>query len=483
MAASHAPVTEPPPARAGPAGNRTVELPARARIGGAHWALADQTVVSAGSFVAVYLLARFMGIAEFGTYMAAWIALHFLTSLQGALLSEPHNVLGAQRDAEAYRRLTTVLAAALLTGALALGMLLVAAGGVACALEAGTLGRLLMMLGLVVIPFLAQEFVRRTLYTRSETRAACVNDAVSQGLQVLGIATLIVSVRSPSALLALVVIGASSLAAALVGAWQLRKHVVVAALARSTRGAIWHETWFFGKWLLARNLVSWLGQYGHNWLLLALLGPAALGTYRAADHLLNLVNPLRLAAYSYLPARASRRCAEGGPDALRHWIGHVYRTVGVAFGALILLLILFSKPLLQLAYGEKFNELPLEWIIVFGGLAAVVNFARIPLEMAILAMQQSRRLFWVHVWSVPMLLTLGTGLIVRLGVFGVPISSLAIGCILLALTRRAVRAGAAGVDTGAVASTARPGARPGSANEAGVNRPPWQQPIEPEAVT
>lgn len=41
---------------------------------------------------------------------------------------------------------------------------------------------------------MAQEFVRRVLYTRSDSRAAFISDSISYGLQLLGAAALTVYV-------------------------------------------------------------------------------------------------------------------------------------------------------------------------------------------------------------------------------------------------------------------------------------------------
>jgi O-antigen/teichoic acid export membrane protein len=403
------------------------------------WTVADQAIVSASNFLTIYLLARSMEIGTFGLYMAAWITLLFLVSLQSAMITEPHNVLGPRQNEERYRQLTTVLATALLVASLALAILLVAAGLLTDALAAGPYGRLLLLLGIIAVPWMGQEYVRRVLYTRSETRAACINDAVSYGLQVAGIALLVGTTPDPSFSAALAILGGSSLVAVLVGAWQLRNHFAFSRLRLEVGRSLWKESAGFGKWLLARNLVSWCGQYGHGWLLLGMLGPAALGTYKAAEHLLNLVNPLRLAACSYLPPRGSRVFAEGGIDALRSWVGGVYRSVGIPFAACVLVLMLFAKPLLQLAYGDRLGSQPLEWVIVLAGLVALLTFARVPLEMAVAATKHSRPLFWVHVWSVPLLVLTGPTLIHLLGIFGVPISGIIISGVLLALTYRALR--------------------------------------------
>jgi O-antigen/teichoic acid export membrane protein len=418
---------------------RALDLACGLRFSGIRWTLADQSIISVCNFLTIYLLARSMPIGQFGLYMIGWISLLFLVSLQSAVITEPHAVLGPKRDLLQYRQLTTVLAAALLTGAVGLGLLLVLAGALTWVLVSPPFGQLLVALGVIVVPWMAQEFVRRVLYTRSETRPACVNDAVSYGLQASGIGLAVLLIGGPSPALAFGVLGVSSLVAASLGVWQIRDHVCTSAFSPAVGLEIWKEATDFGKWLLARNIVSWSGQYGYSWLLLAMLGPVALGTFKAAEHLLNIVNPLRLAAYVYLPPRASRVHSELGTEALRHWINGVYRLVGVAFAGVIVVLALLSAPLLDVAYGDKFAGLHLEWIIILGGGAAMINFARIPLEMGIAAMKQSRPLFWIHVRSLPLVFITGITLIHRFGIFGLPISSMVIGSVLLALTWRAFR--------------------------------------------
>jgi hypothetical protein len=54
-------------------------------------------------------------------------------------------------------------------------------------------------------------------------------------------------------------------------------------------------------------------------------------------------------------------------------------------------------------------------------------------------MKESRPLFWIHVWSVPLLLVTSVTLIHYLGIFGLPVSSILVGSVLLVLTRRAFR--------------------------------------------
>src|SRR5438128_11887865 len=128
---------------------------------------------------------------------------------------------------------------------------------------------------------MAQEFVRRVLYTRAQTRAAAVNDALSYGLQLGGALVLALywpDRATPQA--ALLVLGGSSVAGVLLGVWQLRDHVRLggadglAPIART-----WRETWRFGKWLMAQNTVVWFGAQGDAWLVGLMLGTEQVGIY------------------------------------------------------------------------------------------------------------------------------------------------------------------------------------------------------------
>jgi hypothetical protein len=78
------------------------------------------------------------------------------------------------------------------------------------------------------------------------------------------------------------------------------------------------------------------------------------------------------------------------------------------------------------------------------------------MEMGIAAMMESRPLFWIHIWSVPLLLITGITLIHLFGIFGVPVSGVVIGGVLLVLTVRAFRRVAAGEGPGRAAPAEQP---------------------------
>ena len=70
-----------------------------------NWALADQTMVSGVNFLTGILLARYLGLEEFGRFTLAWMAVLFVNSLQSGLIVQPMMSIGpkqAEDETSAY---------------------------------------------------------------------------------------------------------------------------------------------------------------------------------------------------------------------------------------------------------------------------------------------------------------------------------------------------------------------------------------------
>ena len=59
-----------------------------------NWAIADQAIVSGANFVTGILVARFIGIEEFGQFALAWILLEITLSIQKSLIIMPMMSIG-----------------------------------------------------------------------------------------------------------------------------------------------------------------------------------------------------------------------------------------------------------------------------------------------------------------------------------------------------------------------------------------------------
>ncbi len=407
------------------------------KLGGAGWALADQCLVSAANFLTIFLFARYLEIATFGAFMLAHTGLLLMTNMQNALVVQPHNVLAAGLPQADYRRFTGALvvlqAFYCLAACVALGLL----GWLLGAAYSPAAGDTVIALALAAVPWLAQDFVRRVLYTRGLSRAAAANDGIVCGLQLFGAVVLVQSAAAwatPAS--ALSVLGLSSAAGVLYGAWQLRDQVSFPDDGPSYRRA-WSETWHFGKWLTAQNGVAWFGAQGHSWAVGLLLGVEQVGIYRAVTHLVNLMNPLMQACFAYLPSRGSLAFLAGGADGLSRWVKRMQRVLLLALVPFGIVLAGFPGPVLELAYGGRFSDASLALILALAAIAQCIGFSKYPFDIGLLALRSPKSIFYAYLIPVVLLLTAGALLISLLGIMGVPLSVMVINTSLLVATRLA----------------------------------------------
>jgi O-antigen/teichoic acid export membrane protein len=409
------------------------------RLRGTGWALLDQCVVSAANFFTIYLFARYLGTSEFGIFALAHAGLLLLTSMQNALLIQPHNVLGAGLAQAEYRRFTSALMLAQVIFCAVVCAVLGAIGLLFAGMGSARTGGVLMALAISAVPWMGQEFARRILYTRGESRAAAVNDLVTYGLQLLG-AIILVSLWADRPETALFVLGGSSLVGALLGLWQVRSHVHFGG-QESDGGHVktWKEVWNFGKWLMAQNATVWFGAQGHSWVVGILLGAEQVGLYRATTHLINIMNPLLQTAYSYLPSRGSLAYQEGGRRGLSRWVARASWVAPVALLPFCVVLIGFSEEVLDFAYGEKYAKPDLALLLMLATVAQCLVFLKFPCDVGLLALRSTKSIFYVYLIPVALLLTSGVALISVFGILGVPMSSIVISSTLLLATYTAYR--------------------------------------------
>ena len=62
-----------------------------------NWALTDQAMVSGVNFLTGIVLARYLGIEEFGRFTLAWMAVLLVNSLQSGLIVQPMMSIGPKQ--------------------------------------------------------------------------------------------------------------------------------------------------------------------------------------------------------------------------------------------------------------------------------------------------------------------------------------------------------------------------------------------------
>jgi O-antigen/teichoic acid export membrane protein len=310
--------------------------------------LADQGLISATNFVTLLVLGRALTERDFGAFALAYTVLIFINLLQSALITQPHNVLGAARAGLAYRRFTVATIAAAVLFMLAVVVVLIPVNFVVIELR-GTTPLLLAMIP-ATVAWQLQELARRILYTEGRLGAALVNDCVAYGGQAVGVVILWQSGHLNGAN-ALYVLAATSFAGALIGFVQTRD---------SFGGSVTRDDllahWRFGKWLAAAAIAFGASGYAYFYIAALLIGTAASGELKASQLVLGPLNVLLIFVATILPIRLSYNLTFNGESAFLGYLRRAFAVTGPAVAMYCLLASLFAGSLLELFYGNRYND-------------------------------------------------------------------------------------------------------------------------------
>lgn len=311
------------------------------------WGLLDQGLVSSVNFLAIILLARSLVPTEFGYFVLAFTILQSAGTLQAALITRPHNVLGATRRGRDYADYSTTAAAAQVGFTGALAVLVAVAAGIAFAAGVSRAGLFLALVPALVC-WQLQELGRRMLYTEGRLAAAFANDVVSYGgqasaLLVLWRLDLLTGTRALLTLAATFALGAALVA------WQLR-----ATLSGRLDGSSLAANWHFGKWLGLAEVGQWFSTQFYIYLGGAIVGPIASGVLKAGQTLLGPMSVFLTFVTSYLPIVLARDLASSGTIGVK-----TRRSFAVILPVVLpycLVMALFARPVIEFVYGSDYGR-------------------------------------------------------------------------------------------------------------------------------
>jgi O-antigen/teichoic acid export membrane protein len=393
-------------------------------LGRGAWGIADQALLSVTNFVTMVVLARSVSPADFGLFILLYSGLLIANSLQSALITQPHNVLGATRKGQDYAHYTGATAASqvyLVTGA---GLLILAAAAMA-QVAGGSMAPLLLAAAPALAAWQCQEFIRRVLYTEGRVPAALLNDAISYGGQAAAILAL-AHLHSLTAPRALYIMAATSALAAVVGVWQvgpkLRGRLDLAVLS---------ENWAFGKWLAGGELGYWLSHQIYMFLAAAILGVVASGALKAAQLLFGPAQVLSFALVSVLPTWLARTLASSGSGALYSQVKAIALLTTLVQSGYCLLVVLVAAPLLRLLYGGDYAAYT-SVVALFAAYAVLFHLSLVA-SCAVRAIRRTRAFFVSNLLASLVALATGWLFVRALGLDGA-----VLGMILTALIANAV---------------------------------------------
>ena len=371
-------------------------------------ALLDQIVVSGGNFAVTAIIARQLGLEEFGQFGLVWAALILVGNVHWSLIVAPMMSIGSGRgtadgnihlSASWVHHLVFVAAAgAFLTGAcLVIAPLLPGATAYA------------MPIALATVSGLTADYARRFLFATGHPGAALALGIARTTMQT-GVAALASAIGVADGAGALWILGLATLPAALAALPKLGR-----PRPQPGVGALALRYWRSSRWLLASALLSWVSTNGNLFIISALIGPQAAGALRAGQVLAGAGGLLFQGLQNVVPVQASRVLAERGTVALEAYLRSTLIWTGLAAGAIAFALAAAPELWLRLAFGAAFasNGYVLVWIAPLVVLAALET----PLSAGLRALEHTKPAFDAYAASA--ILTL-TGVPMLIAAFGLP---------------------------------------------------------------
>jgi O-antigen/teichoic acid export membrane protein len=380
-----------------------------------NWALADQSMVSGANFVTTIVLARYLGIEEFGLYALVWMAVLFVNSLQHAMVNMPMMSIGPkQADADLPEYYGAVFVQQAAYAALSFTLLWLGAMACDALFPAWGITGLALPLAFAGAAFQMQDFLRRYFFARGRSKAAMATDAVSYLGQIFLLLVLIlfVELRSAGVLWVIGVTSAVAGALALLAiegpAWNAA--VFWAVLARH---------WRFSRWLTASALMRWMSGNFFIIAAAAVLGAPAAGMLKAAQNIVGGLHVLFFGLENVIPVRAAEIHGEQRPERFIAYILKSGLGLAVATFAVCAVLAILSEPILRLAYGEMYADAA--WVLRWLCVAYVVTSLSLTLRYGLQALERTSYLFASNAVATAATLIAVFPLVKFFGVVGAPI--------------------------------------------------------------
>jgi O-antigen/teichoic acid export membrane protein len=386
------------------------------------WALTDQSVVSATNFLTNVMLARFMGLREFGVFALAWMAVLFVNSLQSALIVAPMTSIAPkqeEKDRPSYFGAVVFQELVLVSCCFVLVFISLMVSD-SFFPQIG-LRQLALPLAASAFAYQAQDFLRRYFFVTRQSRHALADDALSYLTQ-LPILFFLHRAGHLNSVIALWVMAGTSILG-LVAGWFWVEPITFDG---EQIKAITRRHWKISRWLSASSLLQWTA--GNLFVIAAPVyyGAAAVGALKASQNLMGVTHVWFQGLDNVVPVETARRLRDGGVHSMLAYT----RSILVKWGGLTLVfaIVMASAPgfWLRFIYGP--NMAQYGYILRLFALLYVLIFVGGPLRAGLQALEFTAPIFWSYLamtafaitFAFPMAKWLGLGG-TMLGFFGTQI--------------------------------------------------------------
>lgn len=376
------------------------------------WALSDQAIISATNFLTNVMLARFMGLREFGIFALAWMSVLFVNSIQTALIISPMMSIGPkqeQKDRPSY--FGAVVFQELVLVSFCFVLVYGAVRTSSSLFHHADLTSLALPLAVSAFAYQMQDFVRRYFFATRQSRRALGDDALSYLTQ---LPTLFVLHRTGhlNSSTALWAMAGTSIVGFVVGWFWVERLEFHWAWIRKISARHWRVS----RWLTGSALLVWTSSNLFVVAAPAFYGAAAAGVLKASQNLMGATHVWFQGLDNIVPVESARRLRDGGVHSMLAYI----RSIVLKWGGLTLLFaaVMAAAPgfWLRIVYGQQMIQYA--YVLRLYALLYVIVFLGGPLRAGLQALEFTLPIFWSYLAMTAFSVALAIPLAKRLGLSG-----------------------------------------------------------------
>lgn len=352
--------------------------------------LSDQGLVSGINFVIGILLARWIGLENYGIYALVWMAILFVSSVhQSAFISSLFALLPKKENANEFISQLMALQIAFSVGV----CILLSIVGLSLADISESLTKVtestILITSTIAGVFVLNDFLRRVGFAKSKSKTVLKMDLLGYGLQPILLLSInqFGSLGVQETLLALLIsYGASSL----FGIMQLSCYPVFKNMTTTSL-----EIWNYSRFLIGTSLLQWLS--GNFFLITAagVLGPVALGAIRIAQNVMGVMHVLLLTLENIVPLKAAETFHQKGSSETVKYVFKIFIQAAIPFVGLLVPIALFRVEILELIYGNSYVDYAFV-LLTFCGIYVLI-FIGTQLRFLIRTFERNNLIFYSYV--------------------------------------------------------------------------------------
>lgn len=352
--------------------------------------LSDQGLVSGINFIIGILLARWIGLENYGVYALVWMAVLFVSSVhQSAFISSLFALLPKKGNPNQFiNQLMGLQIAFSLIVCILFSIFGLSLSGFYDSLASISKTTILITSTIAAV-FVLNDFLRRVGFAKNKSKTVLGMDLIGYGLQPILLLTIhqFDALGVQETLLALLI---SYSASSLFGILRLACYPVFKNAA-----SISLEVWTYSRFLIGTSLLQWLS--GNFFLLTAagILGPIALGAIRIAQNVMGVMHVLLLTLENIVPLKAAETLHQKGSSETVKYVFHIFLQAAIPFVGLLIPIAFFRAELLELIYGNSYVDYAFV-LLAFCGIYVLI-FIGTQLRFLIRTFERNNLIFYSYV--------------------------------------------------------------------------------------